>query len=245
MPILDYDNGLTADEQTSRLLYFCAVDEADNFIASLSAGQQRWLSDTGFTARAGNTALLPGEGGGLDAALSITSDSVIWQSAATADALPEGSWKPICVSGQTLAAIQLGWGLAQYRFAPHKPKRQKRASLCLSAAEQDTVAQAELLGTHICRELINQPANIMTPAALADAACDIAAHFGADVKVISGKALPTYAPALHIVGRAAESEPRMVDMRWGSDGPAITLVGKGITFDSGGLILNRPKAWKS
>ena len=43
MPILDYDNGLTADEQTSRLLYFCAVDEADNFIASLSAGQQRWL----------------------------------------------------------------------------------------------------------------------------------------------------------------------------------------------------------
>ena len=53
----------------------------------------------------------------------------------------------------------------------------------------------------------------MTPAALADAACDIAAHFGADVKVISGKALPTYAPALHIVGRAAESEPRMVDMR--------------------------------
>ena len=65
MPILDYDNGLTADEQTSRLLYFCAVDEADNFIASLSAGQQRWLSDTGFTARAGNTALLPCEGGCL------------------------------------------------------------------------------------------------------------------------------------------------------------------------------------
>ena len=241
MPILDYDNGLTADEQTSRLLYFCAVDEADNFIASLSAGQQRWLSDTGFTARAGNTALLPGEGGGLDAALSITSDSVIWQSAATADALPEGSWKPICVSGQSLAAIQLGWGLAQYRFAPHKPKRQKRALLCLSPTEQNTVAQAELLGTHICRELINQPANIMTPAALADAACDIAAHFGADVKVVSGKALPAYAPALHIVGRAAESEPRMVDMRWGSDGPAITLVGKGITFDSGGLDIKPSK----
>ena len=46
MPILDYDNGLADDEQTSRLLYFCNVDEADDFIASLSESQQRWLSDT-------------------------------------------------------------------------------------------------------------------------------------------------------------------------------------------------------
>ena len=241
MPLLDYDSGLSEKNTPARPLYLCHQDDAESFIGSLGENQKQWLKDINFRPKPEALALLPSNTGELEAALVITSDSLIWQSATAANILPAGNWTPHCVSGQSLAAIQLGWGLAQYRFAPHKPQQKKRARLKLDKIDTDKITQSELLGTHICRELVNQPANIMTPAALAEAACEIANHFSADVKVIADEALHEYAPALYVVGRAAEVGPRMVDMRWGTEGPAITLVGKGITFDSGGLDIKPSK----
>ena len=245
MSLLDYDSGLTETDTPARPLYFCHQDDAENFIGSLGKNQKQWLNDINFRPKPEALALLPSDTGGLEAALVITSDNLIWQSAIAASTLPTGNWSPHCVSDQSLATIQLGWGLAQYRFAPHKLQEKERTRLKLDKTDTDKITQSELLGTHICRELINQPANIMTPAALADAACEIADHFSADVKVIADEALQEYAPALYIVGRAAEVGPRMVDMRWGTQGPAITLVGKGITFDSGGLDIKSSKGMET
>ncbi|MEC9145996.1 MAG: leucyl aminopeptidase family protein, partial [Pseudomonadota bacterium] len=97
-------------------------------------------------------------------------------------------------------------------------------------------------GTALCRDLINAPANHMTPAGIEAAARDLAERFGADIEVTSGETLASEFPAINTVGRAAEVGPRLIDMRWGAAGPAVTLIGKGISFDSGGLDLKPSKA---
>ena len=82
----------------------------------------------------------------------------------------------------------------------------------------------------------------MSPAGLEESARDLAARFGAAIEVTAGAALESGFPAINTVGRAAEIAPRLIDIRWGDSGPAITLIGKGITFDSGGLDLKPSKA---
>ncbi|MGB0397346.1 MAG: hypothetical protein ACPGHX_03840, partial [Candidatus Puniceispirillaceae bacterium] len=135
-----------------------------------------------------------------------------------------------------LSDIQLGWGLAQYHFAPHKPEKSadRKALLAIAKKDQDKAVDAQVRGIHIVREMINQPANKMTPQGIEAAAKKIAQTFSAKIKVTKGKVLESYAPAIHIVGRAAEIPPRLIDMSWGDKGPVITLVGKGISFDSRG-----------
>ena len=82
----------------------------------------------------------------------------------------------------------------------------------------------------------------MTPADIEAATRDLAGRFGAAVEVTSGASLEKGFPAINTVGRAAEVGPRLIDMRWGGGGPSVTLVGKGISFDSGGLDLKPSKA---
>jgi leucyl aminopeptidase len=83
--------------------------------------------------------------------------------------------------------------------------------------------------------MINMPANHLNPQGMEDEARRLAGKFGAKIKVTVGDTLARNFPAIHTVGRAAESPPRLIDLTWGDKGPAITLVGKGVTFDSGGL----------
>jgi leucyl aminopeptidase len=99
-----------------------------------------------------------------------------------------------------------------------------------------------LAGTYLCRDLINLPPNHLTPAELENQARQLAAAHHADITVHDGDQLASAFPAIHTVGRAAEIGPRLIDMRWGNSGPKITLIGKGITFDSGGLDLKPSKA---
>ena len=78
----------------------------------------------------------------------------------------------------------------------------------------------------------------MGPAELAQAAHDLAQTFGANCSVIEGDALLAQNfPLIHMVGRASSRTPRLIDMSWGTSGPALTLVGKGVCFDTGGLNL--------
>ena len=99
-----------------------------------------------------------------------------------------------------------------------------------------------LAGIYLCRDLINQPPNHMNPVALEKAVTSVAKAHGAHLETHSSTALEAGFPAIHTVGRAAETAPRLIDLRWGEKGPKITLIGKGITFDSGGLDLKPPKA---
>jgi leucyl aminopeptidase len=99
------------------------------------------------------------------------------------------------------------------------------------AAEREARACAE------ARDLINRPANSLGPAELAEVVRAVAAAHGADCRVLVGEELlAANYPMVHAVGRAASREPRLIDLRWGDERhPKVTLVGKGVCFDSGGL----------
>ena len=141
----------------------------------------------------------------------------------------------------------LGWLLAGYRYrrfrsaadddtaptgAPVAPRLVAPPEL--DAARLESIAAAEAL----TRDLINTPASHMGPEELEAAFLDMAERFGATPSVTYGEDL-LYAnlPLIHAVGRASARIPRLLDLRWGEAGPRLTLVGKGVCFDTGGLNL--------
>jgi leucyl aminopeptidase len=127
--------------------------------------------------------------------------------------------------------------MGSYRFTRYKKPTKKQATLTPSANCNSERVQAMAEAINQARDLINTPANDMGPAELAAACREAAEHFGAEYTEIVGKdLLKKNYPAIYEVGKASEREPRLIDIRWGSKRhPKVTLVGKGVCFDSGGL----------
>lgn len=252
--------GLVGPDKTARQLRLMTPAEFTAWRDAGDAALQDWIAANAFTGTAGGALVLakglfgntPDDRHACDA-IGIIGDVPIWDAAAIARALPAGTWQldlpkddPAASTPIDPAEFALGWALAQYRFDAFRgddgdtmPGR----CLVLSEAGDDAARLAGVVrGVSFCRDLINMPPNHMTPAGLEAAARHLADEHGAAITVTSGTELETDFPAIHTVGRAAEIAPRLIDMRWGDAGPKITLVGKGITFDSGGLDLKPSKA---
>ena len=134
----------------------------------------------------------------------------------------------------------LGWLLAGYRYTRFKPSTAPQARLVAPEGCDPARLEAIAAGEALTRDLVNTPANHMGPAELEGAARALAARFGAKVAVVEGEALlGQNFPLIHAVGRAAAPHraPRLIDLRHGETGPRLTLVGKGVCFDTGGLNL--------
>ncbi|KGJ09429.1 leucyl aminopeptidase family protein [Paracoccus sphaerophysae] len=201
---------------------------------------------TGFAGRPGQLCLLPGEGGvswalfgvGRPATPADRPARERFALARAAEALPEGAWRIAgAPAGYDMAHGALGWLFAQYRFGRYKTAEPPRARLvCPEGVDRDAVL-AMAAGEYLARDLINTPASDLGPAELEEAARDLAARHGASVDVITGDALVEGFPMIAAVGRAAGSgrAPRLIDLRFPGEGPAVTLVGKGVCFDTGGL----------
>jgi leucyl aminopeptidase len=146
--------------------------------------------------------------------------------------LPAGDWRFEDADGLDAPRLAVAWGLGAYRFTRYKKGEAKAVRL---ATSQDVSALVEAIW--FARDLVNTPAEDMGPDALEAAARDLAAAHGADVTVITGDDLIAQGyPMVHAVGRAAAKAPRYVELTWGRDGARkLALVGKGVTFDSGGL----------
>ncbi|WP_299355206.1 leucyl aminopeptidase family protein [uncultured Shimia sp.] len=132
----------------------------------------------------------------------------------------------------------LGWLMSGYAFDRYKQKSGSEAQLIcpngVDAQRVEAIAQAETL----IRDLINTPAADLGPVALEQAADTLAAEFDAAITVTRGDdLLEQNLPMIHAVGRASDQAPRLIDMHWGKNGPKLTLVGKGVCFDTGGLNL--------
>eukprot|EP00629_Pelagomonadales_sp_RCC1024_P003092 CAMPEP_0119266060 /NCGR_PEP_ID=MMETSP1329-20130426/4677_1 /TAXON_ID=114041 /ORGANISM="Genus nov. species nov., Strain RCC1024" /LENGTH=481 /DNA_ID=CAMNT_0007265923 /DNA_START=144 /DNA_END=1586 /DNA_ORIENTATION=+ len=141
------------------------------------------------------------------------------------------------------ATAALSWGLGCYSFdackgTGTKPKEGDPPKFASLAVPDMGDAAVALRGTYLCRDLINTPAGDMGPAELERVARDLASGAGAVLEVVAGDALREGYPQIHAVGRAAgeAQQPRLLDMTWGpADAPKVTLVGKGVCFDTGGL----------
>ena len=158
--------------------------------------------------------------------------------AAAAEKLVEGEYTLAgSLDGNVANLAVLGWLMGGYRFDRYK--EQKPAVARLVAPENaDIVAMRRAAqSVFMVRDLVNTPAGDMGPAALEQAARNLASEMGARIDVIVGdELLAQNFPMVHAVGRAAKGAPRLIDLRWGEpDAPKLTLVGKGVTFDSGGL----------
>lgn len=206
--------------------------------ASLSAAHQQWAALNNFTAKAGQVCLLPNAAGGIAQVLVgyAAEEGTRWAIASLPNKLPgghyhlQGDW-----SAEEQLQASIGWGLGYYRFEYFtKPDNQPRPVLYAPQAEQ---AKALVQAIALVRDLINQPANHMMPEHLAQATQQLAQTFHAEFSEIVGDALlSANYPAIHAVGRASKHPPRLLKLQWGNPAhPAITLVGKGVCFDSGGL----------
>jgi leucyl aminopeptidase len=202
---------------------------------------EKWLSGNGFAGKAGDLAALPAGKGGIGQAVAVIAtpeDPLVYASVAAR--LPVGAYRlaaPLPAAQANAAAI--GWSMAAYRFTRYKAAKTKPATLVWPDGADRALVEATVEANFLARDLINTPASDMGPAELAAAAQALAKQHGAKCTVIVGDALLKQNwPMVHAVGRASSRPPRLIDMVWGpADAPKITLVGKGVCFDSGGLDL--------
>jgi leucyl aminopeptidase len=223
----------------ARAVHIVSADSFPQWLAAASTPAREWLAGTGFKAKPGTGSVLPGPAGDPpEALLVVNRPPEPWDAASLFAALPPGAWQiadPHGLLPPDLAT--LGWALAAYRFTRYRrddaepPRLVPPQGAGVERAMQ--VAEATWLG----RDLVNTPASDLGPAELADAVGEVAARFGAECRTIVGEALlDANYPAIHAVGRASDRAPRLVDLRWGdAAAPRVTLVGKGVCFDTGGL----------
>jgi leucyl aminopeptidase len=217
-------------------------DTLGALVETLPSGSQAWVQTQGFTAALGQLCTLPNETGDIARVLVGFGNEDArargrFPLASAAQKLPEGTY--YIESGLTPDALRenaLGWLLACYRFDRYRTQPQPAARLVapdgIDAQQIETIAAGEAL----TRDLINTPASDMGPAQLEDAARALAKTHKAEITVTTGEALlDQNFPMIHAVGRASPRAPRLIDMRWGQVGPMLTLVGKGVCFDTGGL----------
>ena len=228
----------------ARPLILVDEDGTEARIATLSPRAAAWAKGAGFRAGLGETLLLPGTGGVPEAALLGNGSPAArrrtrFGHARAVATLPGGAW---ALTGDlepdATSELVLGWLLAQYRFDRYRttPKPGDPALLVappgIDAARLLAIAEAEFL----TRDLINTPAADMGPDELEAAFLALAGRFGATTRVTRGDDLLTENfPMIHAVGRASTRAPRLLEMRWGTTGPRLVLVGKGVCFDTGGL----------
>ena len=162
-----------------------------------------------------------------------------WSAAGLPDRLPEGRYHLAeSLPAKAAAQFTFGWTYGQYKFERYRRAAPARSvQLILPDGVDATEIERLRSATSLARDLINTPANDMSPESLAHAAVEMARRYGARHRVIIGDdLLKERLPAIHAVGRAAAVAPRLVDFEWGdASHPKVTLVGKGVCFDSGGL----------
>ncbi|MCA9608282.1 MAG: leucyl aminopeptidase family protein [Myxococcales bacterium] len=203
---------------------------------SASKAAKRWLKTHDFEPKGHRLLLVPTDDGRSIALLGRGEESP-WAWAAARQRLPAGRYRIDGVlSAEDATEAAIGWALAGYRFDRYRsePKHEVHELLWPEGADRAEVArQVRAIG--LVRDLVNTPAEDLGPVQLADAARAIE---GATVKVIRGKRLEEGFPAIHAVGKGSPRPPLLVDLSWGAKThPRLTIVGKGVCFDSGGLDL--------
>ena len=209
----------------------------------LDAGARRWMQTLGFSGAPDTHALVPGSDGSIQAVWAgVRGAADPWALSLLPRALPAGAYH-LGDAGLPMdaGAAAQSWELGGYTFDLYKPARREPAELSLpdsDAAQRALIVAGAIAST---RDLVNTPAEHLSPAALAEAVRLVASQHGATFKQVVGDALLKAGfPAVHAVGRAADAAsgraPRLIELNWGQPKhPRLTLVGKGVCFDTGGL----------
>ncbi len=220
-------------------------DRLPQWLAEAPERESNWLTTTGFSAEQGKLAMVPGDDGHLARVLVGLGDSIdpgtgMWALAGLPEALPEGSYRiESAPDGAEPTRLALGWALATYAFTRYRAKKSSATALVWPDGADRGRVERLARAVFLARDLANTPAGDLGPAELAGEAVRAAKAAGAKHRVIIGdELLAENYPTIHAVGRAAAQAPRLVDIVWGEPtAPKVTLVGKGVCFDTGGLDL--------
>lgn len=221
--------------------------ELEPWLAAQPAATRRWVERIGFAARPGKTALLPDAEGGLSRVLlGVETGEDLWSYGGLPGSLPLGRYRlDEAVTAAAAGRAALGWALGGYAFTRYKKPERDFAVLVWPEGVDKAAVTRAAEATFLVRDLVNTPAEDLGPPQLAEAVKTVGSKYDAKVTVTTGAALLEHNyPTIHTVGRAAERAPRLIDLRWGSKGPRVTLVGKGVCFDSGGLDLKSAAGMK-
>ena len=215
-------------------------DVFDAWRADQPEAMRAWVKSTGFKAAPRSLSFVSGENGSLGRVLLGTeAHDDFWAYADLPGRLPEGTYRIDARMDRAAATgAALGWAMGCYAFDRYAAKSAAPVpALVWPEGANRAHVRAAAEATTAVRDLINTPAGDMGPAELAAAVRRVAETGGAKTTEIKGAALLRRGyPTIHAVGRASANAPRLIDLRWGRTGaPRVTLIGKGVCFDSGGL----------
>jgi leucyl aminopeptidase len=224
-------------------VYVCRPDGWDDIKAGLSPVQKTFAEARYFRGNAGQRIQLPGPDGDIAAVVFGAGDAKNdklgpIRLGGLSSALPAKTYKIAKLPPDWSAELAaVGWGLGAYKFQRYLADKKTFPVLVLSEDVKPDECQILVEAIHLGRDLINTPAGDMGPEALEAAARTVGEASGADIRVTVGEALlESNLPMIHAVGRAAHEPPRLVELEWGDPShPRLAIVGKGITFDTGGL----------
>jgi len=226
----------------SKPVYLC--NQQTFAVLPLDDAARGWLAAHNFTPDEGNFLLIPDSLGNVaSAVIGMGAGDNPFAAGVVAKALPTGHWH---FEGDNLNELHfLAALMGDYQFDRYKQKTgtdPKQITIFVPASidKADVIRQARAVA--LARDLINIPANDMGPQALEREVRQLAAEFQAEMQVVRGENLLTQNfPLIHAVGRAGGQSPRLIDLRWGDEAaPKVTLVGKGVCFDTGGLDIKGP-----
>lgn len=235
---------LIDDDAGAAPIFLLSTSGLAGWMVERSTAEKAWITAAAYDAAAGATLLVPDAEGGVAAVLVGIEETGglpdLWALAGAPRALPVGRYRlgqswPAPIAGD----LALGWALGTYAFDRYKAPKRAAARLVWPADVDRPRVLAAFEALSLARDLINTPAGDLGPDELALAAGRLAARHDATCRVIRGEDLIAHNyPAVHAVGRASDKPPCLIDIAWGdANALKVTLVGKGVCFDSGGLDL--------
>jgi leucyl aminopeptidase len=221
-------------------IWFVTARNYDSVSKGLGAHERAFAGNAGFEPKPGRHLLLPGKEGelggvlfGLEAPDEPVKD--LFRPGQLVSLLPAGTYHFANAPHDTRLGA-LAFALGSYQFARYRKPAERKARLVVPEEADADELSAIAEGVALARDLINTPSNDMGPAELEAAVRALANSHGAAVRVTTGAPLAKEFPLVHAVGAGSARAPRLIDLTWGSErDPKITLVGKGVCFDTGGL----------
>ncbi len=220
-------------------IYALRSHEWASWLESRPEALKRLAVAHGFQAQSGRILLVPSTDGAIERVLFGIGDKAgAMAVGALAQHLPAGDFRLAAAPREFSATnVAIAWGLGAYAFERYKKRKRPAPRLAPPSGADMEEAWRIVSASWLARDLINTPANEMGPEQLQAAAEKVAHAHGAKISAIVGDdLLAQNYPLIHAVGRAAAQAPRLVHISWGEpNAPRVALVGKGVTFDSGGL----------
>lgn len=228
---------LSAAETKLQPLYLLTPDLLESWLSYVPSTTAELVRSNQFSAKLGQVIVVPRQQGGTVTLAGLGTKPCAADIGELPQHLPMAQYSlHFAPAHLPRTKLALGWLLGCYRFEDFQGKKTKFPCLQIKAAERQ-IALDKFKAIALARNLINTPANTLGPQKLEQEIFDLGKQFGAKVSSIVGDDLLVHDyPMVHAVGRAADQAPRLVHLVWGSDAhPGISLVGKGVIFDTGGL----------